>query len=195
MITSQLQLSLTTCPNTCLRIPSYQHDQLTTARPKDYEYHLKKWGYRQNLHANELQFILHQLKAREQAGKRSEILISGKTWPLATIEGKATRHKLLPTSAGKYKCAAHLDHLAIRLTDMISAVPSFRTSRVPGTCANSVTDDDGLFHMAKRATMARVQRLLAPESTISAINPHSRRLRKDVSEHDTSLHRPTPFIS
>ncbi|KAG8164318.1 hypothetical protein KVR01_006236 [Diaporthe batatas] len=62
-------------------------------RPKDYEYRLKKWNLRRNLHGPELMSIQSQLSRRKEAGLSSEIVVSGIRWSESMVRGRLERHK------------------------------------------------------------------------------------------------------
>ncbi|KAK2606543.1 hypothetical protein N8I77_005285 [Diaporthe amygdali] len=63
--------------------------------PKDYEYRFSKWRFRRNLGASEVKSIQDQWLRRDQAGKRSEVVVSGIRWPISMIRGRLSRHKVL----------------------------------------------------------------------------------------------------
>ncbi|POS74456.1 hypothetical protein DHEL01_v207148 [Diaporthe helianthi] len=77
-----------------VEIAKYMKDEHGFDRkPKDYEYRLRKWNLRRNLHENELRFIHSELLRRKQAGRPSEVVVSGSRWSESMIRGRLERHK------------------------------------------------------------------------------------------------------
>ncbi|KAI1379092.1 ankyrin repeat-containing domain protein [Hypoxylon crocopeplum] len=64
----------------CKEIAVYMQDHHQFRKnPRDYEYYLKKWRYRQNLRGTEWKYIGSEIERRRQLGKQSEVLLGGPT--------------------------------------------------------------------------------------------------------------------
>ena len=105
-------------------------------RPKDYEYRFKKWALRQKLHERELRSILGQLSSRKQAGRPSEIVVSGIKWPVSKILGRLDRHRRSCLPIGKL---FEPRSFVMRLADWVFILEQMDTDELPDFLARVQT--------------------------------------------------------
>lgn len=78
-------------------------------RPRDYEYRLKKWNYRQKLTESGWKWVGSMLDRRTAEGKQSQVLLSGVQISADKVLQRRHRHQM-PTLAQRYSLSMTFKH-------------------------------------------------------------------------------------
>lgn len=91
--------------------------------PRDYEYYLKKWRYRQNIRGTEWKYVGIEIEKRRQLGKRSEVLLAGRRQLPERVRRQTQLHQSRPKLGGGTSPSIITTRPQIREIELTSSAP------------------------------------------------------------------------